>query len=79
MFAQTPVLDFCSKVIAFQNPRYREPRWASLRPPEVKEFASCCTLVGNPGRIPRGVWLQLLQVEYTQMAGTAATSSSSTT
>ena len=27
---QTPVLDFCSKVIVFPNPRYREPRWASM-------------------------------------------------
>jgi hypothetical protein len=41
----TPVLDFCSKVVTFPNPRYREPRWASLRPPEVNEFAStmCAT------------------------------------
>jgi ribosomal-protein-alanine acetyltransferase len=65
--AHTPVLDFCSKVIAFQNPRYREPRWSTLRPPEVSEFSSA--YVRSAIREFREKFaLQLLQVEYTQMA-----------
>ncbi len=66
--AQTPVLDFCSKVIAFQHPRYREPRWSSLLPPEVKEF-SCMYVLSTLAEYRREFALQLLQVEYTQMAG----------
>jgi polysaccharide biosynthesis protein PslH len=65
--AHTPVLDFCSKIIAFPNPRYREPAWSSLRPPEVNEFASA--YVRSAIREYREKFaLQLLQVEYTQMA-----------
>jgi polysaccharide biosynthesis protein PslH len=30
----------CAKVVLFDKPRYREPRWSSLTPPEVNEFRS---------------------------------------
>ena len=65
--ACTPVLDFCSKVIVFPNPRYREPRWASIRPPEVSEFQS--SYVHSTIRKYREEYgLRVMQVEYTQMA-----------
>jgi ribosomal-protein-alanine acetyltransferase len=35
-----PVLEFCAKVALVPKPRYREPRWATLRPPEVCEYRS---------------------------------------
>lgn len=65
--AGTPVLDFCSKVIVFPNPRYREPRWASLRPPEVKEFFSpyVQSILND---IRKRYSIGILQVEYTQLA-----------
>lgn len=63
----SPVLDFCSKVIVFAHPRYREPRWASLNPPEVNEFYS--KYVESVIRKVRAQYaLKVLQVEYTQMA-----------
>ena len=49
----------CASLNVAAKPRYRKPRWSSLRPPEVLEFFSA------PLR-PHG--LDLLQVEYTQMA-----------
>jgi glycosyltransferase involved in cell wall biosynthesis len=65
--AHTPVLDFCSKVIAFPNPRYREPRWASTRPPEVNEFDSpyARSVIDD---IRERYAIRVMQVEYTQMA-----------
>ena len=35
-----PVLEFCARVVLVQKPRYREPRWSTLLPPEVHEFRS---------------------------------------
>lgn len=65
--AHTPVLDFCSKVIVFPNPRYREPRWASLRPPEVNEFDSPYVR-SVLEQLRQQYALNVLQVEYTQLA-----------
>jgi polysaccharide biosynthesis protein PslH len=65
--AHTPVLDFCSKVIVFPNPRYREPRWASIRPPEVNEFSSPYVR-SVIEQIRERYAIQVMQVEYTQMA-----------
>lgn len=63
----TPVLQFCAKTITFPDPRYREPRWASLRPPEVNEFYS--PYVARVLEEQRRVYqIPLVQVEYTQMA-----------
>ena len=63
----TPVLDFCARVILFPNPRYREPRWASLDPPEVPEFTSAYveSIVRS---MSTRFHVQVLQTEYTQMA-----------
>lgn len=63
----TPVLDLCAKVVLFPNPRYREPRWHSILPPEVKEF-SCPYVAVVLEDFRRRYDLKLLQVEYTQMA-----------
>src|SRR5262249_8792376 len=35
-----PLLKFCAKVVALSPPYYREPRWSTLDPPEVREFES---------------------------------------
>jgi glycosyltransferase involved in cell wall biosynthesis/GNAT superfamily N-acetyltransferase len=63
----TPLLDFCSKVVVFPNPRYREPRWASVLPPEVKEFYSPY-VASVLAKFRREFDIALLQVEYTQLA-----------
>jgi ribosomal protein S18 acetylase RimI-like enzyme len=65
---QTPVLDYVAKAIVFPNPRYREPRWASLRPPEVNEFY-CGYVAETVARFRHEYGLSVLQVEYTHMAG----------
>jgi ribosomal-protein-alanine acetyltransferase len=65
--ANTPVLNYCAKTVTFPNPRYREPRWSSIRPPEVNEF-----LIPYVAKVVRAFrqryQIPLLQVEYTQMA-----------
>jgi glycosyltransferase involved in cell wall biosynthesis len=61
------LLEFCSRVVLVRKPRYREPRWSTLLPPEVHEFRS-------PGMRQaiaeerRAFGFELLQVEYTQLA-----------
>ncbi len=62
-----PVLEFCARVVLVQQPRYREPRWSSLLPPQVRESRS-------PGmrralaEERRAFGFECLQVEYTHMA-----------
>jgi len=62
-----PVLEFCARVVLVPRPRYRQPRWSTLRPPEVCEIRS-------PGmqralaEERRAFGFERLQVEYTQMA-----------
>lgn len=58
-----PVTAFCARVVLVEKPRYREPRWASWRPPEVEEYRSPAMEEALAAR-PTGV----LQVEYTQLA-----------
>ena len=62
-----PVLEFCARVVLVEKPRYREPRWSTLLPPEVHEFRSPSmrrALDAERGRFG----YELLQVEYTQLA-----------
>jgi ribosomal protein S18 acetylase RimI-like enzyme/glycosyltransferase involved in cell wall biosynthesis len=62
-----PVLELCAKVILVPAPRYREPKWSSFVPPEVCEFRSpAMTRVLANAR--REYSIELLQVEYTQLA-----------
>ncbi len=58
-----PVLEFVSRVVLVPKPRYREPRWSSLAPPEVCEYHSPEML-----RLWREAETTLKQVEYTYLA-----------
>ena len=62
-----PVLEFCSKVILAPKPRYREPRWSTLLPPEVHEYRSP-VMSRLLEEMRREHALQLMQTEYTQLA-----------
>ena len=61
------LLEFCARVVLVEKPRYREPRWSSLLPPEVHEFRSpAMRLAVEEQR--REFAFQTLQVEYTHLA-----------
>jgi glycosyltransferase involved in cell wall biosynthesis len=62
-----PVLEFCARIALVEKPRYREPRWSSLLPPEVHEFRSPAMrhAIASERRAFR---FTALQVEYTQLA-----------
>jgi len=63
-----PLREFCARIVVAAKTRYREPRWSTLRPPEVHEFDSpvmrraIADLRRDPG-------FDLLQIEYTHLAG----------
>jgi ribosomal-protein-alanine acetyltransferase len=57
----------CAKVVLFDKPRYREPRWSSLLPPEVNEFRSAWVArFLEHARAEHAI--ELMQVEYTHLA-----------
>lgn len=61
------LLDFCARIVLVEKPRYREPRWSTLLPPEVHEYRSPAmrrALVEQK----REFGYRTLQVEYTQLA-----------
>jgi ribosomal-protein-alanine acetyltransferase len=61
------VLDICATVVAVPLPRYREPRWSTLAPPEAGEFDA--PLMRRVLRdISAEYQIALRQVEYTHMA-----------
>lgn len=62
-----PLLDFCARVILVDKPRYREPRWCTLLPPEVHEFDSP-TMRRLWRRVCKEHDIGLRQVEYTSLA-----------
>jgi polysaccharide biosynthesis protein PslH len=62
-----PVLDFCAGAVLVDHPRYREPRWSSLRPPEVREYDSPAMRKAIES-IRHRYDIPLLQVEYTSLA-----------
>jgi glycosyltransferase involved in cell wall biosynthesis len=62
-----PVLDFCARLVLVQKPRYREPRWSTLLPPEVHEFRSPA-MQRAIARERQSFGFERLQVEYTQLA-----------
>jgi hypothetical protein len=62
-----PVLEFCARVVLVEKPRYREPRWSSLLPPDVHEFRSPA-MRRALAEVKRSFGHELLQVEYTQLA-----------
>ncbi|HXP85677.1 MAG TPA: GNAT family N-acetyltransferase [Bryobacteraceae bacterium] len=58
-----PVLEFVSRVYLVRKPRYREPRWSSLAPPEVCEYRS-----PEMQALWQKAEASLKQVEYTALA-----------
>ncbi|MEO8595357.1 MAG: glycosyltransferase [Candidatus Solibacter sp.] len=62
-----PVLEFCARVVLVEKPRYREPRWSSILPPEVHEFRSPAMRQALAEE-RRAFGYAALQVEYTQLA-----------
>ena len=62
-----PLLEFCARVVLVRKPRYREPRWSSLAPPEVNEFLSPA-MDQAIAEERRAFGFELLQVEYTHLA-----------
>jgi polysaccharide biosynthesis protein PslH len=62
-----PLLDVCARLILVDKPRYREPRWSTLLPPEVHEFQSPA-MVAALARIRAEFNLEAVQVEYTMLA-----------
>jgi glycosyltransferase involved in cell wall biosynthesis len=62
-----PLLEFCARIVLVEKPRYREPRWSTLLPPEVHEYRSpAMRLALDRERAAFG--FEALQVEYTQLA-----------
>jgi glycosyltransferase involved in cell wall biosynthesis len=62
-----PVLASVHQAVLFEMPRYREPRWASMEPPEVREFRSPA-LEQRLQRDRAAFRFTLLQAEYSQLA-----------
>jgi glycosyltransferase involved in cell wall biosynthesis len=62
-----PVLAFCARVVLVEKPRYRQPRWSTLLPPEVHEFRSPA-MHRAIARERQAFGFDRLQVEYTQLA-----------
>ncbi len=65
-FTEGPVdepLEFCSRIYLVEKPRYREPRWSTVEPPEVNEYWSPAMIALWQAREA-----DVSQVEYTQLA-----------
>jgi len=62
-----PVLEFCARVVLVKKPRYREPRWSTIRPPEVHEYDSAAMRQAIEEE-RKAFEFELLQVEYTALA-----------
>lgn len=62
-----PLKDFCARIITVPKPRYREPRWSTIRPPEVNEYSSP-EMQKQLESVRRETGARLAQVEYTQLA-----------
>jgi polysaccharide biosynthesis protein PslH len=62
-----PVRDFCARVVLVEKPRYREPRWSTMLPPDVHEFRSRA-MRRALAEEKRAFGYESLQVEYTQLA-----------
>jgi ribosomal protein S18 acetylase RimI-like enzyme/glycosyltransferase involved in cell wall biosynthesis len=62
-----PVQELCAGVKLVGKPRYREPRWSTLLPPEVHEFDSPA-MHGALERLRKEYRIDAVQVEYTFLA-----------
>jgi glycosyltransferase involved in cell wall biosynthesis len=65
--AAAPILEICARVAMVRRPRYRQPRWSTLRPPEVMECRAPAMWKAL-AQERRVFGFELLQVEYTQLA-----------
>jgi polysaccharide biosynthesis protein PslH len=61
------VMEFTARAVLMELPRYREPRWASLDPPDVREYESP-VLRQLIAQWRETYGFELLQVEYTYLA-----------
>lgn len=62
-----PLAELCAGMLLVRKPRYREPRWATWRPPEACEYD--VPLMHRALREYRRRWqIELVQVEYTHLA-----------
>lgn len=59
--------DFCARIVTVEKPRYREPRWSTLLPPEVHEYRSPAMRKALADE-KQAFGYESLQVEYTQLA-----------
>jgi ribosomal protein S18 acetylase RimI-like enzyme len=62
-----PLQELCARLVVVQKPRYREPRWSALLPPEVHEFRSPAMRAAL-GRLRSEYRIEAVQVEYTMLA-----------
>jgi glycosyltransferase involved in cell wall biosynthesis len=62
-----PLLEFCARLVLVEKPRYREPRWSTVLPPEVREFRSPA-MRRALAEERQSFAFERLQVEYTQLA-----------
>jgi len=62
-----PVLEFCARVVLVKKPRYREPRWSTMLPPEVHEYESPAMRQAIDAE-RKTFGFELMQVEYTALA-----------
>ncbi|MBS1827621.1 MAG: ribosomal protein S18-alanine N-acetyltransferase [Acidobacteria bacterium] len=62
-----PLREFCTSISLVTKPRYRQPRWCTLLPPEVGEYESAPMrrLVAGSRKQNH---IDLFQVEFTQLA-----------
>lgn len=61
------VLQYCARVVLVDKPRYREPRWSTLSPPEVCEYESPAMREAL-ARVRRDYKIDAVQAEYTALA-----------
>lgn len=61
------ILQYCARVLLVDKPRYREPRWSTLKPPEVCEYESPAMREALH-RARRDYKIDAVQVEYTALA-----------
>jgi glycosyltransferase involved in cell wall biosynthesis len=59
--------EFCARIVIVEKPRYREPRWSTILPPEVHEYRSPAMRKALAEE-KRAFAYEVLQVEYTQLA-----------
>jgi ribosomal protein S18 acetylase RimI-like enzyme len=62
-----PLLDLCARMVLIDKPRYREPSWSTLAPPQVHEFHSP-PMAAALARIRAEYKIEAVQVEYTMLA-----------